>query len=66
MTLTTVQHYGKVAQAMNLVQQHKPQHGEATGTIRCTHCGSSLRFTIFANGISRGQCTAAGCVRWCQ
>jgi hypothetical protein len=34
-------------------------------TISYQPCGSSLRFTVMSNGLSRGQCTAAGCVRWC-
>lgn len=64
MTLTPVAHYGKVAQAMAAAQQHRPQHGEHSGRMQCPKCGSALRFTIFSNGISRGQCAAAGCVRW--
>lgn len=66
MTITTVNHYGRVAQAMAQVQQHKPAFGEYSGRMSCTKCGSGLRFTIMSNGLSRGQCSAAGCLRWCQ
>jgi hypothetical protein len=62
----SIKERGQVAQAMNAVQQFKPQQGEHKGTMRCTKCGSSLSFTIQSSGISRGQCSAAGCLRWCQ
>jgi hypothetical protein len=66
MTITTVSHYGKVAQAMNAVQQFKPKHGEHKGTMRCTKCGSSLSFSIMSNGLSRGSCRSACGVKWTQ
>lgn len=56
----------QVAAAMNAVQQHKPEHGEAKGRIRCTRCGDGLQFVIDATGRSRGQCAAACGVKWCQ
>jgi ribosomal protein S27AE len=62
----TIKQRGQVANAMAAVHAHKPEVGERTGRITCTRCGSSLRFTIMANGISRGQCAAAGCIRWSQ
>lgn len=66
MTITTVAHYGAIARAQAAIQAHKPAQGEHTGRIACTKCGSSLRFTIQSTGISRGQCNAAGCLRWCN
>ena len=56
----------QVIRAITEVQGHKPEHGEHQGRIRCPRCGSGLSFTILSNGISRGQCAAAGCVRWSQ
>lgn len=55
-----------IARAMSAIQQHKPATGEYTGRISCPKCHSGLRFTIQSTGISRGQCSAAGCLRWCQ
>jgi hypothetical protein len=57
---------GPTARAMHLVQQQRDPQRDVSGRITCTKCGSSLRFTVMSNGLSRGQCTAAGCVRWCQ
>ena len=62
----TIRERGQLARAIAAVQEHKPQHGEATGKISCTRCGASLRFTINCKGISRGMCTSAGCIRWLQ
>jgi hypothetical protein len=62
----SVRQRGQVAQAMNAVQQFKPDHGEYRGAIRCTKCGSSLNFCVASNGLSRGQCAATGCLRWCN
>jgi hypothetical protein len=62
----TIKERGQVAKAMDAVQQRKPEHGEATGRITCTRCGGALRFTIDYKGISRGQCSSAGCIRWIQ
>lgn len=54
----------QVIAAMTAVQQHRPEHGEASGRLRCPRCGSSLQYVIFSNGISRGHCAAACGVRW--
>jgi hypothetical protein len=62
----TIQQRGQIARAMNEAHQHKPAAGEHTGTMKCTRCGSTLRFTIASNGISRGSCNAACGVTWCQ
>jgi hypothetical protein len=62
----TIKERGQVARTMNLVHQHKPQHGEASGTVKCERCGASVRFTILASGISRGQCANNCGVKWCQ
>lgn len=62
----TIKQRGQVALAIAAVQQHRPEHGEATGRIRCTRCGGALKFTIMANGLSRGQCASASCIRWVQ
>lgn len=56
---------GKLANLRAAAQAHKPQHGEAKGTLRCT-CGAVFRFTIQANGISWGSCSAACGTRWCS
>jgi hypothetical protein len=57
---------GAHARAMDAVQQHKPQHGEAAGRIQCPRCNGGLRFNIQSTGISRGNCSTTGCLRWCQ
>lgn len=62
----SVHERGQVARAMAAVHAQKPESGERTGRITCTRCDGALRFTIFSNGISRGQCAAAGCIRWSQ
>jgi hypothetical protein len=62
----SIRERGQVARAMDAVQRLKPEHGETTGRITCTRCGGGLRFTIDYKGISRGQCTSAGCIRWLQ
>lgn len=55
-----------IAQAMAKVQEHKEPGADVTGRIQCPKCGSQLRFTVFSNGISRGQCAARGCLSWCH
>jgi hypothetical protein len=65
-TITSVAQYGQIARAMAAVQQHKHPTDEVKGRITCPKCGSGLRFVILPNGISRGQCAAAGCLRWSQ
>lgn len=60
------QKVGATARAMNAVQQHRPEHGEASGRIQCPKCGGGLRFNVQSTGISRGSCSTAGCVRWQQ
>jgi hypothetical protein len=66
MTLTSVQQYGQIARAMAAVHQHKHPTDEVKGRITCPKCGSSLRFVILPNGVSRGDCTAACGIRWSQ
>jgi hypothetical protein len=65
-TVPTIKERGQLARTMGLVHQRKPQHGEASGTVTCQRCSGTVRFTILANGISRGQCVNACGVRWCQ
>lgn len=57
---------GPTARAMDMVQQQKKPGQEVTGRISCPRCGGGLRFNVQANGLSRGQCAARDCVRWCQ
>lgn len=60
----TIAWRGKVARAMDQVQQHRQPGQEVSGRIPCPHCGSPLRFTVLASGQSRGRCAAAGCISW--
>jgi hypothetical protein len=61
----TIAWRGKLARLRAQVQQHKPEHGERQGRLRCV-CGAAFTFTIASNGLSRGHC-AAGCgARWVQ
>jgi hypothetical protein len=62
----TISQRGQIARAMAAAYAHKPQVGEHTGTMKCTRCSSTLRFTIASNGVSRGQCSAACGVKWCS
>jgi hypothetical protein len=62
----SIKERGQLVRAVAAVQAFKPQAGEYVGRMQCPKCGSGLRFTIQANGISRGQCAASGCIRWCQ
>ncbi len=57
---------GATARAMAEVQKNKHPTDEVSGRIICPKCGSGLRFTILPNGVSRGNCSAAGCVRWAE
>lgn len=57
---------GPTARAMAKVQEQRQKDQDVTGRIDCPKCGSGLRFTVMTNGLSRGQCAAAGCLRWCQ
>jgi hypothetical protein len=67
--MTTAQfsrNLGQVARAMAQVNsQHKPGL-DVAGVIPCPKCGSGLKFTVLSNGLQRGQCAAAGCLRWSQ
>lgn len=60
---TAIAWRGKLANLVAQVQQHRPQHGEKAGTMRCV-CGATLHFNIQSTGISRGFCSAACGVRW--
>lgn len=60
----SIKQRGQMANAMAAAYSHKPAVGEFSGRMACTRCGSALRFTIMANGLSRGQCAAAGCIKW--
>jgi hypothetical protein len=60
----SIKERGQVARAMAAVQQHKPAVGESKGKLQCPKCRGGLRFTIFSNGISSGQCSCG--IRWCQ
>ena len=60
----TLRQRSQVISAMAAVQQHRPEHGEASGRLRCPRCGSSLQFVIQSNGLSRGHCAAACGVKW--
>jgi hypothetical protein len=62
----TLRERSQVIKAMTAVQEHKPQHGEASGRIQCTRCGAGLQFVIQSNGLSRGRCAAACGVVWNQ
>jgi hypothetical protein len=61
----TIAWRGKLAHLVAQVQEHKPQHGEQQGTLRCI-CGGTVHFHIQATGASRGQCSAGCGVRWSQ
>jgi hypothetical protein len=61
----TIKERGELARLMDAVQRHKPEHGEASGTLRCA-CGGTLKFNIQSNGISRGTCLAGCWRRWQQ
>lgn len=60
----TIKERGQLVRAIAAAQAFKPVTGEFKGRITCTRCGSGLNFSILSNGISRGQCSAAGCIRW--
>lgn len=64
-TSPTIAKRGKLAHLVAAVQQHKPEHGEKAGTMRCA-CGATLQFNIQSTGISRGRCTASCGMRWSQ
>lgn len=64
MTITTVNHYGKVAQAMAQAYAKRQPGQDVKGQIPCPKCGSRVNFTVFPSGISYGHCVAAGCIKW--
>lgn len=35
-----------------------------TGTIACTHCGSTLHYSVSADGMTSGRCVATACIKW--
>jgi hypothetical protein len=47
-------------------QTFLPKFGEFHGRLTCQRCRSTVNFTIFANGVSHGGCTAACGVKWTQ
>lgn len=53
-----------IALAMQAAQQHRKAGQDVKSTMKCPRCNSTLRFTVFASGVSYGQCVAAGCIRW--
>lgn len=55
---------GHVPNAMAAVFAMKPEAGELKSTMKCPRCRSTVRFTVFANGVSYGSCTAACGVKW--
>lgn len=63
-TSTSIAWRGKVADAVNQVQQRRDPERDVTGRIACPHCRSPLLFTIQRDGRSRGQCAASDCIRW--
>jgi hypothetical protein len=54
---------GAIAQAQNIAYQLSTA-GQKEGTFPCPKCGSQVRFTALVPHQSRGQCSAAGCIRW--
>lgn len=60
------QQRGQIARAMAGVQEHKDSVQDVRGAIACTRCGGRLTFNVQPSGISRGQCTTAGCISWCN
>lgn len=62
----TIAWRGKLADAVHQVQQRRDPQRDVTGRITCPACRASLQFTVQANGLSRGQCTAGCGMRWCQ
>lgn len=62
----TIAWRGKLADAVNQVQQRRDPDRDVSGRISCPHCRSPLQFTIQRDGHSRGQCLSGGCVRWCH
>ena len=63
-TSPTIAWRGKLAQAVHQAHQHRDPEREVSGRIRCPACGSPINFTVQRDGRSRGQCSAAGCMRW--
>lgn len=55
---------GPTAKAMHAAQQHRKAGQDVKSTMKCPRCNSTLRFTVFASGVSYGQCVAARCVKW--
>lgn len=56
--------YSPIALAMQAAQQHRVPGQDVKSTMKCPRCNSTLRFTVFASGVSYGQCVAARCVKW--
>jgi ribosomal protein S27AE len=52
-----------IAQAMKRAYELSTA-GTKEGTFPCPKCGSQVRFTALVPHQSRGQCSAAGCIRW--
>lgn len=36
----------------------------ASGSMRCTKCGGTLRFKASVTGKTSGKCSSAGCINW--
>lgn len=60
----TIAFRGKIAQAMAKAYEERQAEGEHRGTMKCTHCGSSLSFAVAPDGRSRGHCSASCGIRW--
>jgi len=58
----SIQFRGQIARAMAEVYQRRQQGQDVTGQLPCPRCRSSLSFTVFPSGMSRGRCAQAGCI----
>lgn len=57
---------GAVARAMAAAYEHRKRDEDYSGRMQCPWCKATVSFTVTPSGISRGQCSAACGVRWCN
>ena len=63
---TTVAFRGQVAKAMAEVYERRQPDRDVAGSMPCPRCRSTLSFTVYPSGMSRGRCAQAECLSWDQ
>ena len=55
-----------IAHAMAQVYERRQPDRDVAGSMPCPRCRSTLSFTVYPSGMSRGRCAQAECLSWDQ